>query len=67
MRDGSLVSILNDWAPAQFAVQVVHTAKQHQPLKLRAFLDFATPKLEERMRRIAERYQAKGINAASAI
>lgn len=67
VRDGSLVSILNDWAPSQFAVQVVHTPKQHQPLKLRAFLDFATPKLEERMRRIAERYHAKGINAASAI
>lgn len=67
VRDGSLVSILNDWAPSQVAVQVVHTPKQHQPLKLRAFLDFATPKLEERMRRIAERYHAKGINAASAI
>jgi len=67
IRDGSLVSILNDWASSQFPVQIVNTARPYQPLKLRAFLDFATPKLEERMRRIAERYKSKGINAASAI
>jgi DNA-binding transcriptional LysR family regulator len=54
VRDGSLLPILTEWAPPPFPVQIVHAARQHQPLKLRAFLDFVAPKLQERLRAIAE-------------
>lgn len=50
VRDGSLVTILDDWAPPPFPVQIVHTPRPHLPLKLRAFLDFAAPRLQQRLR-----------------
>jgi hypothetical protein len=37
-------------------VQLVYAAHQQQPLKLRAFFDFVAPRLQERLRLIAERY-----------
>jgi DNA-binding transcriptional LysR family regulator len=53
VRDGTLVPILSDWAPPPIPVQLVHATHQ-QPLKLRAFLDFVAPRLQERLRVIAE-------------
>ena len=59
VREGRLVSILDDWAPASVPVQIVHAARQHQPLKLRAFLDFVAPRLQERLRAIAEQFDSR--------
>ncbi len=54
IRDGTLVPILSNWAPPPIPVQLVHAAQQQQPLKLRAFLDFVAPRLQEKLRVIAE-------------
>ena len=45
LRDGSLVALLQDFTPAAMPVHLVHTGPPLLPLKLRAFLDFATPRL----------------------
>ena len=44
-RDGMLTTILEDYEPPSSPVQLVHPAGRMIPLKLRAFLDFATPRL----------------------
>lgn len=49
----SLVTVLDDFAPMAWPVSVVHAGQSPQPLKLRAFLDFLTPRLRQRMRRSA--------------
>ena len=56
IRDGTLVPILSNWAPPPIPVQLVHAAQQQQPLKLRAFLDFVAPRLQEKLRVIAEQF-----------
>ena len=58
VRDGKLVSILSNWAPPPIPVQLVHAAHQQQPLKLRAFLDFVAPRLQERLRIITEQFKS---------
>jgi DNA-binding transcriptional LysR family regulator len=40
---------LRDFEPVPIPVSLVHTSQVRLPLKLRAFLDFATPRLRERM------------------
>lgn len=57
VRDRVLVPILTDWAPPAVPVQIVHAARQHQPLKLRAFLDFVAPRLQQRVRAVAEVFE----------
>jgi len=57
VRDGILVPILRDWAPSTFPVQIVHASRPHQPLKLRAFLDFVGPRLQQRLRAIGQVYE----------
>lgn len=54
VRDGSLVPILAGFDPAPLPVSLVHAAHQHQPLKLRAFLDYVTPRLQQRVNAIEE-------------
>jgi DNA-binding transcriptional LysR family regulator len=63
VRDGTLLPILSDWAPPPFPVQLVHAAHQQQPLKLRAFLDFVAPRLQERLRIIGERFKSSELTA----
>jgi DNA-binding transcriptional LysR family regulator len=58
VRAGTVVPILSDWAPPPFPVQILHAAQQQQPLKLRAFLDFVAPRLQERLRTIAEQFKS---------
>ena len=53
LRDGTLVEILRAWAPAPFPVQIVHAPRAQLPVKLRAFLDFVTPRLQRRLRGVA--------------
>lgn len=57
VRDGTLVPILSEWAPPPIPVQLVYAAHQQQPLKLRAFLDFVAPRLQERLRAIAAQFE----------
>jgi DNA-binding transcriptional LysR family regulator len=61
VRSGLLVPVLNEFAPAHYPVQVVHTARQHQALKVRAFLDFVAPRLQDRLRTVSEHFREKGI------
>ncbi len=46
LRDGRLEAILAAYVPEPMPVHLVHTGPPLLPLKLRAFLDFATPRLE---------------------
>ena len=58
VRDGTLLPLLTEWAPAPIPVQIVHAARQHQPLKLRAFLDFVLPRLQQRVKTVREAFEA---------
>lgn len=48
-RDGRLHRVLRDFEPAPSPISLVYSGRQRLPLKLRAFLDFATPRLRERL------------------
>lgn len=45
-RAGSLVTVLQEFAPPPWPVHFVYPGARPLPLKLRAFLDFAAPKLK---------------------
>lgn len=49
-RDGILTTLLEDHEPPSSPVQLIHPAGRMIPLKLRAFLDFATPRLRVGLR-----------------
>ncbi|HWJ73035.1 MAG TPA: LysR family transcriptional regulator [Kaistia sp.] len=53
IRAGALMPLLADYAPPPMPVHLVHAAHQQQPLKLRAFLDFVAPRLQQRLQAIA--------------
>jgi len=46
LRDGALVLVLEDFEPEPLPVNLVYVGQRLLPLKLRAFLDFATPRLK---------------------
>lgn len=48
-RSGALVSVLESFRPAPLPIHLVYPAASRLPLKLRAFLDYATPLLRERL------------------
>ena len=52
-RAGELLLLLETFEPPVIPVSLVFHAQQRLPLKLRAFLDFAAPRLRERLLRIA--------------
>jgi hypothetical protein len=58
VRRGALLPILTEWSPPPSPVHMVHAARQHPPLKLRAFLDFAAPRLQQRLRAVADVFDA---------
>jgi len=47
---GDLVLILEDFEPEPSALSLVYPASRFMPRKLRAFLDFAAPRLKQRLR-----------------
>jgi DNA-binding transcriptional LysR family regulator len=49
LRAGALKIVLASFEPAPWPVSLVHTGQAILPLKLRAFLDFSTPRLKARM------------------
>jgi DNA-binding transcriptional LysR family regulator len=52
VRDGGLTILLKDFECAPTPVSLVHAGNRSVPLKLRAFLDFAVPRLSERLKQI---------------
>jgi DNA-binding transcriptional LysR family regulator len=49
LRDGTLALALESFEPAPWPVNLVHAGQGPLPLKLRAFLDFAAPRLKARL------------------
>jgi DNA-binding transcriptional LysR family regulator len=49
LRDDALHIVLDTFEPAPSPVSLVHTGQAPLPLKLRAFLDFVTPRLRTRI------------------
>ena len=50
IADGRLVKMLEPFETAQLPVHLIHNAQAVMPLKLRAFLDFASPRLKARLK-----------------
>ncbi len=48
---GTLVTLLDDFQPPALPVSLVYASGRFLPIKLRAFLDFATPRLKARLAR----------------
>lgn len=46
---GELISLLEEYEPALIPVSLIYPRQRQVPLKTRAFLDFATPRLRERL------------------
>jgi DNA-binding transcriptional LysR family regulator len=53
VRSGELMIVLQDFECAPTPVNLVYATHRLAPLKLRAFMDFAVPRLTERLRDIA--------------
>jgi len=51
ISDGRLVKVLEPFETAQLPVHLIHNAQAVMPLKLRAFLDFSSPRLKARLDR----------------
>jgi DNA-binding transcriptional LysR family regulator len=49
LKSRSLVTVLDSYEPAPIPVSVVYPGQRQVPLKLRAFLDFAIPRLRKRL------------------
>ena len=49
VQTGALTPILEAYEPDPLPVSVIYPSQRQAPLKLRAFLDFAIPKLRERL------------------
>ncbi|KAA0695404.1 LysR family transcriptional regulator [Neorhizobium sp. P12A] len=50
VRSNKLVTVLNDFAPPAIPVSFIYPSQRQVPLKLRAFLDFAIPRMKDRLR-----------------
>ena len=49
VKDGTLIALLHEFQPAPRPVSLVYASNRFMPLKLRAFLDFAAPRLKSRL------------------
>lgn len=49
LKSGALVRLLQAFEPTPMPASLVYPRQRHAPLKLRAFLDFATPRLRQRL------------------
>jgi DNA-binding transcriptional LysR family regulator len=52
-RTGRLLRLLEDFESAPMPVSLLFDGRRRLPLKLRAFVDFATPRLRERLAQAA--------------
>jgi len=48
-RDGKIVTVLGDFEPPALPLSFVYPSTRAVPMKLRAFLDFAVPRLKQRL------------------
>jgi len=53
LAEGRLEILLEEFEPEPAPVHILHAARGQMPLKLRRFLDFATPKLRARLERLS--------------
>jgi len=53
VRAGTLELALSDFEPKPLPVSLIHTGQPRLPLKVRAFLDFAVPRLKSRVQDVA--------------
>jgi DNA-binding transcriptional LysR family regulator len=60
VRAGALAIVLPEFEPSPWPVSLVFAGQGHLPLKLRAFLDFAAPRLRERVSERAARSRPVG-------
>jgi DNA-binding transcriptional LysR family regulator len=67
VRLGKLVVVLDEFEPEPMPVSLVHSGERLLPLKLRAFLDFATPRLKARVARAMLRPAGDGPAEAHSI
>ena len=51
LRSGTLECVLQTFEPAEIPVSLVYASQGQQALKLRAFLDFAAPRLQQTIKR----------------
>ena len=54
LRSGTLIRVLADHSPEPVPIHLIHTRQALIPLKLRAFLDFAQPRLKARIAAVNE-------------
>ncbi len=52
LRSGALVPLLLEFKPEPIPVQLDHAGQGQLPVKFRAFLDWAAPRLRERLARL---------------
>jgi DNA-binding transcriptional LysR family regulator len=57
-QDGTLVPVLGDFERPALPLSLVRTSAGYLPLKLRAFLDFTTPRLKMRLSAFSDDYLA---------
>lgn len=58
VRAGRLVTALSTYQPPQIQAQLLHAGASLMPLKLRAFLDFAAPRLRARLQGLDQQMRA---------
>jgi DNA-binding transcriptional LysR family regulator len=49
IRSGKLTPLLQDFQPSPLTVSLMYSPNRFMPVKLRAFLDFAAPRLKARL------------------
>lgn len=59
IQNGALAIALKDFEPAPIPVSVMYAGRQLLALKLRAFLDFAAPRLRARLLAVARTSQGE--------
>ena len=57
LREGKLIMVLRGFEPPVTPVHLVYPSNRMVPLKLRAFIDFAVPRLEKRLQEISATQQ----------
>ena len=49
VKEGTLTAVLDEFQPAPLPVSLVYASNRFMPIKLRAFLDFAAPRMKGRL------------------
>ena len=60
IKDGELTPLLQDFQPPPWPVSFVYSPNRFMPVKLRAFLDFAAPRLGARLGDLTQAKRSKG-------